>query len=56
MRTKQMISVVVAVGSAWLGGSLGAVALERANAAPLARTSSVATPATPGRVPRQSGA
>jgi len=35
MTIKQLISVVVAVGSAWLGGSLGATALERANAAPL---------------------
>jgi len=43
MTIKQLISVVVAVGSAWLGGSLGATALERANAAPLTGSSHTST-------------
>jgi hypothetical protein len=55
MTLNQVISVVVAVGSAWLGGSLGAAALERANAAPLTRTASVALPVAPGRLPRLPG-
>ena len=36
MKVKRIISIAVAVGSAWLGGSLGATALNQANAAPLA--------------------
>jgi hypothetical protein len=36
MKAKRVISVVVAVCSAWLGGSLGTAALSQANAAPLA--------------------
>ena len=34
MTIKQLLSIVVAIGSAWLGGAIGATALERANAAP----------------------
>ena len=57
MTIKQLISVVVAVGSAWLGGSLGATALERANAAPLTGSSHTSTsasraPELVGRTPR----
>lgn len=39
MTARKLISVVVAVGSVWLGGSVGAAALEKANAAPLAGAS-----------------
>ncbi len=39
MTTRKLISVVVAVGSVWLGGSVGAEALVKANAAPLAGAS-----------------
>jgi hypothetical protein len=45
MTVKEWFGVALAVGSAWLGGSVGAAALEQANAAPLARAShSVASP------------
>ena len=48
MTVKQLVSVVVAVGSVWLGGSLGAAALDKANAAPLAGTASTAGASTAG--------
>jgi hypothetical protein len=44
MKLTKMISAIVAVGSVSLGGSLGAVVLEKANAAPLAGNVSVAGP------------
>ena len=47
MTMRKPISVVVAVGSVWLGGSVGAAALEKANAAPLAGSTSVADPSAP---------
>ena len=47
MKVGKMISVVLAVGSVWLGGSLGAAALEKANGAPLAAGSPLQR-ATPG--------
>ncbi len=54
MTIKQIISVLAAVTSAWLGGNLGAAALEKANAAPLASDawSMTTTPAAPARLPR----
>ncbi len=39
MKTRRIVSILVALGSAWLGGSLGATALGQANRAPLATTS-----------------
>ncbi len=48
MTVKKLVSVVVAVGSVWLGGSLGAAALDKANAAPLAGTASTAGASTEG--------
>ena len=44
MTWTKMISAILAVGSGWLGGSLGAVTLAQANAAPLAGNASVAQP------------
>ena len=58
MTGKRLVSAIVAVCSVWLGGSLGAAALEKANAAPLAGRASVAEPstlATPARRPHLEG-
>jgi hypothetical protein len=50
MTLKQILSVALALGSALVGGSLGAQALEMANAAPLSKPASSTAPVSASKV------
>ena len=46
MTLNELVGIVAVVGSAWLGGALGARTLAQANAAPLARPVASVRPST----------